>query len=87
MLVNTTYILTFTFVVNLHQYNQARVADYHERTNGMTTEERAEAMRPILEWCDAQEATSEGEESLKSVTARMLALKDKYTLLVHFVLQ
>jgi hypothetical protein len=53
----------------------------------MTTEERAEAMRPILEWCDAQEVASEGEESLKSVTARMLALKDKYTLLVRFVLQ
>jgi hypothetical protein len=71
----------------LDQFNQARVADYHERNNGMTAEERAEAMRPILEWCDALEAASEGEESLKSVTARMLALKDKYTLLVRFVLQ
>jgi hypothetical protein len=50
----------------------------------MTTEERAEALRPILEWCDAQEVAIEGEQSLKSVTARMLAMKDKYTLLVRF---
>lgn len=61
-------------------------ANYHLRVDGKNVKVKEEALKPIRDWCAAQDKTTIDSASMKSLTGHMQAMAKKFLTLVRYVL-
>lgn len=63
-------------------YIQYCDADYHLRTDGKTSAQKVEALKPIRDWCLLQDKNITESTSMSSLSSRVQAIVSKFSTLV-----
>ena len=75
------YLLTST-PVSREDYARQISANYHTLVDGKTGDEKASSLKEVTDWAASREDVVDDEVSFRSLTTRIMTIRDKFSNLV-----